>query len=68
MADWKQCEAVVMTDRRKLIPPRRCRKVASGDGEYCEVHAQQRELQDVYRRCLRMGWEGIVRRELHLRR
>ena len=45
-----------MTDRRKLIPPRRCRKVASGDGEYCEVHGRQRELQDVYRRLEELGF------------
>ena len=68
VTEWKQCEAVVMTNGRTLIPPRRCRKIAKDTDEYCEVHAPQRELQELYRRCLRMGWEGIVRRELQLRR
>jgi hypothetical protein len=63
-----QCQALVFLGRTPgggragLQPPRRCRRVAFDDSDYCEVHEDQAELQDLYRRLLRAGWEHTVER------
>ena len=62
MQKWRQCEAVLFSDRRKAIPPRRCRRVAVEGEEYCEIHEGMAELQGLYRRCLKVGWEYMVGR------
>lgn len=66
--EFKQCEAIVVTSRSKgggrgaLQPPRRCRRVAIGGSEYCEVHAGQAEIQGLYRELLVSYWETKVAR------
>ena len=64
----KQCEAIILQGRSPsggragLAPPRRCRKLALGSGEYCEVHQPQAALQSLLRECLRPRWEHTVER------
>lgn len=59
------CEALVFYgrdgtgNRAGLIPPRRCRRLATS-GEYCGVHAPQADLLDLYRRCVNPSWERHV--------
>jgi hypothetical protein len=59
------CEALVLYgrdgtgNRAGLIPPRRCRRLATS-GEYCGVHAPQSDLQDLLRRCMNPSWERHV--------
>lgn len=59
------CEALVLYgrdntgNRAGLIPPRRCRRLATS-GEYCGVHAPQADIQDLIRRCMNPSWERHV--------
>lgn len=64
----RQCQALVFLGRTPaggrggLEAPRRCRRVALDDSDFCEVHEDQRELQELYQQLLRPGWEHTVAR------
>ncbi|MBW2253690.1 MAG: hypothetical protein JRI25_03735 [Deltaproteobacteria bacterium] len=66
--ELKQCQGVVLQGRTAkggrsgLIPPRRCRRAAFGEGDYCEVHQRQAEVQDLLHECLKYDWERIIER------
>ena len=66
MDQWNRCKGIVVLGRTPgggragMVPPRQCQRVAVQDSEYCEVHAAQAGLQDLYRSLLQYGWEYRV--------
>ncbi len=63
---FQQCAAIVFLERNeaggrgRMGPPRRCRKVALDGAKYCELHAGQADIQELYEELLGFGWEAKV--------
>jgi len=63
----RQCQALIFLERtpsgsRILAPPRYCRRVALDDSDFCEVHEDHADLQELYHQILRPGFTHTIER------